>query len=122
VFVLRLEHGESLHETIERFAREQGIRAGALIALGGVDAGTMLAIGSEQADARPITPMLHALDGVHEIAEAGTLAWDEESGGPLLHMRVACGRCETARTGCVWQGVRVLSSFGLYWAMCFETA
>jgi predicted DNA-binding protein with PD1-like motif len=107
VFVLRLEHGEVLHETIERFAREQGVRAGAVIALGGADAGSALVVGPEQADARPITPMLHTLDGVHEIAGTGTLAWDEESGGPLLHMHVACGRGETTKTGCVRQGVKV---------------
>ncbi len=107
VFVLRLEHGEVLHETIERFAREQGIRAGALIALGGADAGSVLVVGPEQADARPVAPLLHTLDGVHEVAGVGTLAWDEESGGPTLHMHVACGRGETTKTGCVRQGVRV---------------
>lgn len=107
VFLIRLEHGEVLHETIERFAREQGVRAGALIALGGADAGSVLVVGPEQADARPITPLLHTLQDVHELVGAGTLAWDEESGGALLHMHVACGRGETTKTGCVRQGVRV---------------
>ena len=33
VFVIRLEDGEIIHETIERFAGEQGIKAAALILL-----------------------------------------------------------------------------------------
>lgn len=107
VFVIRLEHGEILHETIERFAREQGIRAGALIALGGADTGSRLVVGPEHADARPIVPMVRVLEGVHELAGVGTLAWDEENGGPTLHMHVACGRDEMTKTGCVRQGVRV---------------
>jgi predicted DNA-binding protein with PD1-like motif len=107
VFLIRLEHGEVLHESVERFAREHEVRAGALIALGGADAGSVLVVGPERADTTPITPMLHTLQGVHELVGTGTLAWDEESGGPLLHMHVACGRGKSATAGCVRQGVKV---------------
>ena len=34
VFVLRLEHGETVHEEIEKFAHDHAIRAAALIILG----------------------------------------------------------------------------------------
>ena len=40
IFILRLEDGEILHETIESFAAKQGIRAAALIVLGGADEGS----------------------------------------------------------------------------------
>ena len=35
VFVMRLEDGETVHEEIERFAREHSIAAAALIIIGG---------------------------------------------------------------------------------------
>jgi len=47
VFVLRLEDGDVLHESIEAFARARGIRAAALIALGGADKGSTLVVGPE---------------------------------------------------------------------------
>ena len=41
VFVIRLEDGDILHEEIEKFAAEQGIRAAALLAVGGADQGVL---------------------------------------------------------------------------------
>ena len=37
VFVLRLEDGEVLHEAIESFCREHGVRNATVTAVGGVD-------------------------------------------------------------------------------------
>ena len=37
VFVIRLEDGDVVHEEIEKFAREKGIKAAALIIIGGAD-------------------------------------------------------------------------------------
>jgi predicted DNA-binding protein with PD1-like motif len=48
IFVIRLEDGEVLHETIERFAEEQGIRAAALIIVGGADEGSRLVVGRKR--------------------------------------------------------------------------
>ncbi len=42
IFLLRLEDGEILHETIEAFASEHEIRAAALTVLGGADEGSDL--------------------------------------------------------------------------------
>ena len=39
IFIIRLEDGEILHETIEAFAAAKKIRAAALIVLGGADSG-----------------------------------------------------------------------------------
>ncbi len=68
IFVIRLEDGEILHETIERFAEEQGIRAGALVIVGGADEGSKLVVGPEKGRGLPVNPMTHVLGGVHEIA------------------------------------------------------
>lgn len=106
VFVLRLEEGEILHEALESFAREQGVAAAALIAVGGAGAGSRLVVGPADGEARPIDPMELTLGDIHEAAGVGTIFPDEQ-GNPVLHMHAACGRQEEARTGCVRRGVRV---------------
>ncbi len=105
VFVLRLEEGEILHECVERFAREQGLTAAALIAVGGVGAGSRLVVGPADGQARPIDPMELLLTNVHEAAGVGTL-FPDEADEPVLHMHAACGRDEETRTGCVRRGIQ----------------
>ena len=106
VFIIRLEHGEIVHEEIERLARKESIKAAALIIVGGAQNGRKLVVGPEQGDARPVNPMAGILDGVHEVAGVGTLFPDEE-GNPSLHMHMACGRNGNTVTGCVRAGVEV---------------
>jgi predicted DNA-binding protein with PD1-like motif len=105
VFVLRLEQDEILHETIERFARDHSIRAAAVLALGGADAGSTLVVGPEDGRARPVTPMARLLDNVHEMAGVGTI-FPDDSGAPVLHMHAAAGRTSQTTTGCVRSGVK----------------
>ncbi|MDZ7261693.1 MAG: DNA-binding protein [candidate division KSB1 bacterium] len=105
-FVIRLEDGDIIHEELERFAREQSIKAAALIILGGADEGSKLVVGPEHGRTKPIVPMEHILDNVHEIAGTGTIFPDEE-GNPVLHTHIACGRKAATVTGCVRKGVKV---------------
>lgn len=105
VFVLRLEDGDVLHEVVEAFAKEQGIRAAALIAVGGADEGSTLIVGPEQGRAEKIVPQELVLDEAHEIAGTGTL-FPGEDGEPLLHMHMAAGRNDRTVTGCVRSGVK----------------
>jgi predicted DNA-binding protein with PD1-like motif len=106
IFVIRLEDGEVLHETIERFAEEQGIKAATLIIVGGADEGSRLVVGPKKGRAVPVEPMTHVLSGVHEIAGTGTLFPDEE-GKPVLHLHIASGREDSTVTGCVRTGVKI---------------
>ncbi len=106
IFVIRLEDGDIVHEEIERLARQHSISAAALIIVGGANHGSQLVVGPEQGKARPVRPMKHVLDGVHEVAGVGTLFPDEE-GSPVLHMHLACGRNGETVTGCVRTGVCV---------------
>jgi predicted DNA-binding protein with PD1-like motif len=106
VFVIRLEDGEILHETLESFAVEQGIRAAFMIVLGGAASQSRLVVGPEDGQASPVDPMTHELDNVHEIVGTGTLFPDED-GKPMLHMHVASGRRDATITGCVRTGVKV---------------
>ncbi len=105
-FVLRLEDGETVHEEIENFAVEHAIRAAAVIIVGGADAESRLVVGPESGDARPVNPMDHVLKAAHEIAGTGTL-FPDETGAPMLHMHMACGRRDSTVTGCIRNGVRV---------------
>lgn len=106
VFVLRLEQGEVVHEVIESFAAEQGIRCAALVMLGAADEGSRMTAGPEDGDTRPIVPIIHRLAGVHELTGVGTIFPDDE-GRPSLHSHVAVGRQGAAATGCIRAGVVV---------------
>ncbi|MFH0789788.1 MAG: PPC domain-containing DNA-binding protein [Pseudomonadota bacterium] len=105
IFVIRLEDGEILHETIEAFAARQGIKAAFMIVLGGADSRSCLVVGPEDGRATPVNPLTHDLEEVHEITGTGTLFPDED-GKPMLHMHVAAGRQESTITGCVRTGVK----------------
>ncbi|MBN1429294.1 MAG: DNA-binding protein [Anaerolineae bacterium] len=106
IFVLRLEDGDILHESIEAFAQEQGIDSAALIAVGGADIGSKLVVGPEQGRSQIIIPMERVLGNVREVTGAGTL-FPDANGQPILHMHLACGREEETTTGCVRRGVKV---------------
>lgn len=106
VFVLRLEDGDIVHECVERFAAGQGIRAAALVMLGGADTGSRLVVGPGQGRAQSIVPMTRVLENVHEAVGVGTI-FPDASGKPVLHMHMACGRGDEAAAGCVRTGVRV---------------
>ena len=51
IFVLRLEHGEVVHEAVEAFCRREGIRAAEVSVLGGVDDGSRLVVGPRDGQA-----------------------------------------------------------------------
>jgi len=106
IFIIRLEDGEILHESVEAFALEQGIRAAALIVLGGADEGSKLVVGPEKARATPVNPMEHLLAGTSEATGVGTI-FPGPDGKPILHMHIACGREGSTVTGCVRRGVKV---------------
>jgi len=106
IFVVRLEDGDVVHETIEQFAKDQGITAASLIVLGGADKGSVLVVGPEQGRAQTIEPKTKVLDNVHEVAGTGTL-FPDEKGEPVLHMHMACGRGFSTVTGCARNGVKV---------------
>lgn len=106
IFIIRLEDGEVVHETIEQFAKDHSINAASMIILGGADDGSKLVVGPEQDRTIPVNPMEYVLNHVHEVAGTGTL-FPNEKGDPVLHMHIACGRNGESVTGCVRNGVKV---------------
>ena len=106
VFVLRLEDGDLISESIEKFAIEHSIQAASVIAVGGIDDGSRIIVGPKEGRSKEIEPVFYALEDVHEVAGIGTLFPDDE-GKPSLHMHIACGRGVSTKTGCVRSGVKV---------------
>lgn len=104
VFLIRLEHGDPMPQTLETFAAEKGLRTGLAIMVGGADEGSRLVVGPEEGNRLPPHPMVHTLQGVHEVVAVGTLAPDAQ-GQPVLHMHAACGRQAETTTGCIRAGV-----------------
>jgi predicted DNA-binding protein with PD1-like motif len=106
IFIIRLEDGDILHECIEAFALKHGIRAAALIALGGADTDSTLVVGPAEGRSPSIVAMERVLANVHEVTGVGTI-FPEADGTAILHMHLACGREGETITGCVRRGVRV---------------
>ncbi len=106
VFVVRLEDGDRLPETIEDFAREKKLLRGICLLIGGAAGGSRVVVGPEDGEAVPAVPMVLPLAGVHEVAGVGTI-FPDESGQPVLHLHAAFGRGEATRTGCVRPGVDI---------------
>ncbi len=106
IFTIRLETGDRLPDSIETFAREQGISRAIVIYVGGADEGSRVVVGPEEGRGEAIIPMLHTFQGRQEVAGVGTL-FPNESGEPVLHMHAGLGREGNATVGCVRAGVDV---------------
>lgn len=105
VFVLRLEDGDRIPDTIESFAAEHGVQRAFCALLGGVGPGRLV-VGPVDGGASPVEPMYQAIEDIHEAAAVGTL-FPNADGEPKLHMHSALGRASEARTGCVRAGLDV---------------
>jgi len=106
IFVIRLEQGEVVHEVLERFAEDKGVKAAALIVVGAADKDSKLVVGPQDGDARPVRPLGYTLPDVHEMPGSGTLFPNEE-GRMMLHIHAAFGRDGKATMGCIRRGVVV---------------
>ena len=106
VFVIRLEDGEIVHESLERFASEHGISCAVLTLHGGADGGSVLVTGpAEGRSPPPIRPLTTTLEDVHEVVGTGTI-FPDARGVPVLHVDLACGRESATTTGCIRTGVK----------------
>jgi predicted DNA-binding protein with PD1-like motif len=106
VFAIRLEEGERLPDTLEAFAREQGIEAAMVIYVGGAKEGSRLVVGPEASRTEAIVPLVHTLTGIQEVLGVGTL-FPDDRGAPVLHLHAATGREGAATVGCSRAGVEV---------------
>ena len=103
VFVIRLEDGDRLPESIEKFAKQHKIAVGQAILVGGIKGGDVV-VGPRENEKMPPDPMVRGLDGVHEVMGVGVLAPDK-AGKPSFHIHAALGRAGFTVTGCLRKGV-----------------
>ena len=126
VFILRLEDGEVLNDTIEAFARDHEVDRALVTYVGGSADGSRVVVGPEAtdsaagsretadqdaasrntADPEPVVPIVHRLSGHREVLALGTLV-PNQAGEPTLHMHAATGREGDATVGCTRAGLEV---------------
>ncbi len=104
VFVLRLEDGEVINDTVEAFARGKKLNRALAFYLGGSADGSKVVVGPDAGHPGEIIPLIHSLAGPAELLAVGTL-FPSESGEPVLHMHAAAGREGDATVGCTRAGV-----------------
>lgn len=106
IFVLSLDDGDRLPQTVEDFCAEKDVARAICILIGGIDDGGNIVVGPKDRETMPPEPMLFKLAGVHEVAAVGTIFPDDD-GAPRLHMHAALGRDGETHTGCIRPGVDV---------------
>lgn len=103
VFVIRLEDGDVLPTSIEDFASKNDVTVGHAVLIGGIGGGQVV-VGPRDSSERPPDPMLHPVEGAHEVVGLGVLA-PGENGKAVLHIHAALGRSGHTVTGCLRPGV-----------------
>ncbi|AKL94876.1 DNA-binding protein [Clostridium aceticum] len=106
VFILRLEHGDQLPDTIEAFALQHKIQSATVFFLGGAEKDSKVVVGPEEGGAEKIVATLTNLSGVSESVGVGTLFVNQEK-IPKLHLHAAFGRGRDTVTGCTREGVKI---------------
>jgi predicted DNA-binding protein with PD1-like motif len=104
VFVLRMEDGELLNDTLEAFAAEQGVMRGLAFYLGGSAEGSRMVVGPDAAREDAVVALVHTLSGPREALAIGTI-FPDEAARPSVHMHGACGREGGATVGCTRAGL-----------------
>lgn len=104
MFVLRLDDGELLNETLEAFAEEQGVTHALAFYLGGSADGSRMVVGPDASREDAVVALVHTLSGPREALAIGTI-FPDETGSPSVHMHGACGREGGATVGCTRAGL-----------------
>lgn len=105
VFILRMEDGDVLNDTLEAFARQQGVKSGLAFYVGGAAGGSKVVVGPDAERDDVVIPLVYALRGAQEAFAVGTL-FPNEAGEPVLHMHAASGREGDAHVGCTRAGLQ----------------
>lgn len=106
IFILRLEQGDKIPDTIESFAKEKNIKSAVVFFIGGADKGSKVVVGPRDgAEEKPV-PIITTLAGTSESVGVGTI-FINENNDPKLHLHSAFGHGEKTITGCTRKGVDI---------------
>jgi len=106
IFILRLENGDIIPDTIEKFAEEQKVKSAVVYFLGASDIDSKVVVGPEDGTAAEPHIMVEKLLGTSESVGIGTLFLDEE-GRESLHLHSGFGHGRETVTGCTRKGVKI---------------
>jgi predicted DNA-binding protein with PD1-like motif len=106
IFILRLENGDKIPDTIEEFAKTHQIASAMVQFLGGADKDSKVVVGPEDGAAPKPRKVIANLPGTSEALGLGTLFLNEAK-VPKLHLHAAFGRGKDTLTGCTGEGVMI---------------
>jgi uncharacterized protein len=97
VFVLRMDDGEDMLESLKKFVKEKCIESGMMLFLGAMKDGRAVT-GPEKPVIPPI-PHFETFDSAWEVFGMATIYPSTE--GPKIHMHSSMGRGRAALVGCI---------------------
>ncbi|HNX09586.1 MAG TPA: DNA-binding protein [Methanothrix sp.] len=97
VFVLRMDHGEDLIESLQKFLKEKNINSCMALFLGALLDGR--AVTGPKEPVVPPTPNYEAYDSAWEVFGMATVYPSKE--GPKMHIHSGMGRGRQALVGCI---------------------
>ncbi|OPY50447.1 MAG: hypothetical protein A4E49_02719 [Methanosaeta sp. PtaU1.Bin112] len=97
VFVLRIDHGEDMIESLQMFLKQKNIESCAALFLGALRDGR--AVTGPKLPVVPPTPNFEAYDSAWEVFGMATIYPSVE--GPKLHIHSAMGRGRQSIMGCI---------------------
>ena len=103
-FIIRLENGDKIPDSIEKFALKHKINSAIVFYLGGANKGSKIIVGPKNKKSITPIPMIRLLKGISETHGFGTIFINEKK-IPKLHMHASFGRKNKTITGCVRKGV-----------------
>lgn len=106
IFVLRLENGDIIPQTIEDFAGESKIESATVFFLGGANENSKVVVGPQDGNVEKPIPVVIPLPKVSESLGVGTIFTNEE-GTAKLHMHSAFGHGKDTIAGCTRKGIDV---------------
>ena len=99
VFVIRLEDGEDLIESIQRFVERMEVSAGMIHFLGALREGRLIT-GPKEPEIPPAPPFVQELEGAWETFGVASV-YPGEGGKPAVHLHASAGHDDRALTGCL---------------------
>ena len=97
VFVLRMDHGEDLIESLQKFLQEKKIESCTALLMGALRDGR--AVTGPELPVVPPTPHYEAFESAWEVFGMATIYPSNE--GPKLHIHSAIGRGRQSILGCI---------------------
>lgn len=103
VFLLKIEHGEDLLESINKVVVLEKVGAAVLFLLGGLG-GASVVVGPKGKEIPP-DPEWRSFQDRREMLGMGTVFWGDQR--PIIHLHASMGRGDTVLTGCVREQAEV---------------